>query len=181
MNILDTLQENKMVNIMEAILQKVTTKEFARPVVFDILALGVIYLVPVFSHLFAIPIYYAEPMRLMLVLSIMFTSKKNAFIIAATMPIFSMLVSGHPIFYKALIMSGELVLNVLVFYIIVEKLKNKFSAMAISIVMSKAAYYGLKILLLNLALISGELIATPIIFQLGVVFVFSALFMLKKD
>lgn len=166
---------------MEAILRKVTTKEFVKPAVFDIIALSVIYLVPVFSHLFAVPIYYAEPMRLMLVLSIMFTSKRNAFIIAATMPLFSMMVSGHPIFYKALIMSGELLLNVSVYFFLVEKIKNKFSSMALSILFSKAAYYGLKILFINLALIGGDLIATPIIFQLGVVFIFSSLFFLKRS
>ena len=166
---------------MEAILRKVTTKEFVKPAVFDIIALSVIYLVPVFSHLFAVPIYYAEPMRFMLVLSIMFTSKRNAFIIAVTMPLFSMMVSGHPIFYKALIMSGELLLNVFIYFFLVEKIKNKFSSMAISILFSKVAYYGLKILLINLALISGDLIATPIIFQLGVVLIFSALFILKRN
>lgn len=166
---------------MEAILKKLTTKEVIRTSIFDVFAISVVYLVPVFSHLFAIPLYYAEPMRLMLILAIMFTSKKNAFIIAATMPIFSMLVSGHPVFYKALIMSGELVLNVFAFYFLVEKIKNRFSAMVLSIVFSKAVYYGLKILLLNLALIGGSLISTPIIFQLGVVFVFSALFLLKRN
>lgn len=165
---------------MEAILSKARTKEFVKPAVFDIFALSVIYLVPVFSHLFAIPIYYAEPMRLMLVFSIMFTSKRNALVIAATMPIFSMLVSGHPIFYKALIMSGELLLNVVIYFYFVEKIKNKFASMALGIVLSKAAYYGLKILLINLALISGAVVATPIIFQLGVVFVFSSILMLKK-
>ena len=165
---------------MEAILKRITTKEFAKPAVFDILALTAIYLVPVFSHLFAIPIYYAEPMRLMLVFSIMFTSKKNAYLIAATLPLFSMLVSGHPVFYKAVIMSGELLLNVVLYFALVERMKNKFTSMALSIVLAKGAYYGLKILLLNFALMSGDLIATPIIFQLGVVFVFSSLLMLKK-
>lgn len=165
---------------MEAILKKITTKEFIKPVAFDIIALTAIYLVPVFSHLFAIPIYYAEPMRLMLVLAIMFTSKKNAFIIAATLPIFSLMVSGHPVFYKALIMSGELLLNVFIYFLLVEKLKNKFTSMALSIALSKGAYYGLKILLLNLTLISGDLIATPIIFQLGVILIFSSLLLLKS-
>lgn len=166
---------------MEAILKKVTTKEFVRPAVFDMIALSVIYLVPVFSHLFAVPIYYAEPMRLMMVLAVLFTSKRNVFLIAVTMPLFSMLVSGHPVFYKALIMSGELLFNAFLYFVFVEKLKNKFTSMALSIALSKGAYYGLKILLLNLALLSGDLIATPIIFQLGVILVFSAVLMLKKN
>jgi len=166
---------------MEAILKKITTKELVKPAAFDIIALTVIYFVPVFSHLFAIPLYYAEPMRLMLVLSIMFTSKRNAFIIAATLPLFSMITSGHPVFYKALIMSGELLLNVLLYFVLLEKFKNKFTSMVLSITFSKAAYYGLKILLLNLALMSGDLIATPIIFQLGVILVFSSLLMLKRN
>jgi hypothetical protein len=166
---------------MEGVLNKIWTKQFVKPALFDILALAVIYLVPVFSHLFAIPIYYAEPMRLMLVLSIMFTSKRNVFLIAVSMPIFSMLVSGHPMFYKAVIMSGELLLNVILYFVLVERVKNKFTSMILSITLSKVAYYGLKILLLNFALINGELIATPVIFQLGVVFLFSSILMLKKD
>lgn len=165
---------------MEGILNKITAKEFVKPAVFDVIALTVIYLVPVFSHLFAVPIYYTEPMRLMLVLAIMFTSKRNAFIIAATLPIFSMLVSGHPVFYKALIMSGELFLNVLLYFVLVEKLKNKFASMMLSITLSKAAYYGLKILLLNLALMSGDIIATPIVFQLGVILLYGSMMVLKK-
>lgn len=165
---------------MEGILQKITTKEFVKPAIFDVMALVAIYLVPVFSHLFAIPLYYAEPMRLMLVLSIMFTSKRNAFVIAATLPIFSMLVSGHPVFYKALIMSGELLLNVFLFYVIADKIKNKFASMALSIALAKGAYYGLKILFLQFALMSGALIATPIVIQFGVVLVFSAMITLKK-
>ena len=165
---------------MQAILNKIVTKEFVKPAVFDLIALTVIYLVPVFSHLFAVPIYYAEPMRLMLVLSVMFTSKRNALLIAATLPVFSMLVSGHPVLYKALIMAGELLLNVVLYFVFLKKFKNKFASMLLSIALSKAAYYGLKILLLNLALMSGDLIATPIIFQLGVIFVFSSLLMLKK-
>lgn len=166
---------------MEGILKKISTKELIKPAIFDITALTVIYLVPVFSHLFAIPLYYAEPMRLMLVFSIMFTSKRNAFIIAATLPLFSMITSGHPVFYKALIMSGELLLNVFLYYAIADRIKNKFSSMALSIFLSKGAYYGLKIILLQLALMSGALIATPVIFQLGVLLIFSSLLMLKKD
>lgn len=166
---------------MESILKRITTRGIAKPVVFDLMALTVIYMVPVFSHLFAVPLYYAEPMRLMLVLSIMFTSKRNAFIIAATLPLFSMITSGHPVFYKALIMSGELLLNAILYFFFVEKLKNKFTSMALSIFMSKGAYYGLKILLLQLAVMSGDIIATPIIFQLGVIFIFSSILILKKN
>lgn len=166
---------------MEGILNKIITKEFVKPAVFDLIALTAIYFVPVFSHLFAVPIYYAEPMRLMLVLSIMFTSKKNVMLIAFTMPLFSMLVSGHPVFYKALIMSGELLLNVILYFVLVERVKNKFTSMILSITLSKVAYYGLKFLLLQLALMSGDLITTPAVFQLGVIFVYSLLIMLKKE
>lgn len=165
---------------MEGILKKITAKEFVKPAAFDIIVLTVIYLVPVFSHLFAVPIYFAEPMRLMLVLSIMFTSQRNTYIIAITMPLFSMVVSGHPIFYKALIMSGELLLNAFLFFFLVDKIKNKFASMALSIALAKGAYYGLKILLLQFALMSGALIATPIVIQFGVVLVFSAMITLKK-
>lgn len=165
---------------MEAILNKIGTKENIKTGLFDFLALGVIYLVPVFSHLFALPVYYIEPMRLMMVFAVMYTSRKNAFIIALTMPLFSMLVSGHPVFYKALIMSGELAVNVGLFYFLQNRIAGKFAAMAVAIGISKLLYYAVKIMLINFVLISGDIIATPLWIQ-GIVLVgYSSLFLMKS-
>ena len=71
-----------------------------KSIVFDLIALLAIYLVPAISHLLSFPVYYLEPMRIMLVLSIVHTSRKNAYLIALTFPLFSMLISAHPSLIK---------------------------------------------------------------------------------
>jgi len=111
---------------MEAILGNKISKDIIKGSIFDLFAIGFVYMVPVISHLFAMPIYYIEPMRLMLILAIAHTSKKNAYILAVTLPIFSFAVSAHPVFLKTLLISGELLLNVWLFFFLTEKIKNKF-------------------------------------------------------
>lgn len=166
---------------METVLGQLGKKENIKTGLFDLLALSVIYLVPVFSHLFALPIYYIEPMRLMMVFAILFTSKRNALIIAFTMPLFSLLVSGHPIFYKALIMSAELAVNAGLFYMLREVFKNEFTVMALSIGISKLFYYVAKIVIVNMLLMSHEIIATPLWIQGLVLLGYSSIFLIKRN
>ncbi len=167
---------------MDTVLGKRISKEIITTSVFDLFAIAVIYLIPVFSHLFALPIYYIEPMRLMLILAIAHTSKKNAYIIAATLPLFSYAVSAHPVFLKTLLISGELLLNVWFFFFLQEKLKNKFGAMVLSIGLSKVAYYALKFALLSAVLLEGSLISTPLAIQFVMMFLFSGyLYMMKRN
>jgi len=75
----------------------------------DFIALAIIYFIPTLTHLFSFPLYYIEPMRIMVILAIAHTTKRNAYLLALTLPLFSLLVSGHPILYKSLLMSVELV------------------------------------------------------------------------
>jgi len=144
-----------------------------RTVVFDLLALLAIYLVPAISHLLSLPVYYIEPMRIMLILAIVHTSRKNAYLIALTLPLFSMLISAHPSLVKTSLITGELLLNVWLFFLLSEKLSNKTLSIFLSIVVSKIFYYVIKFLLVTSALISGDLIATPIYIQIIMLFVFS--------
>lgn len=167
---------------METILGKKKSKEIINSSLFDLIAIGFIYSVPVLSHLFALPIYYLEPMRLMLILGIAHTSKKNAYILAATLPLFSFVVSAHPVFLKTLLISGELLINVWLYFFLVEKLKNKFGSILISIAASKIIYYVLKFGLLSALLLEGSLISTPILIQVTTMFLFSLyLFSFKKS
>ena len=166
---------------MESILGNRISKEIVKGSVFDIFAIGAIYLVPVFTHLFALPVYYIEPMRLMLILAIAHTSKKNAYILAATLPIFSFVVSAHPVFLKTLLISGELLFNVWLFFFISEKIKNKFGSMLLSVGLSKIAYYVLKFALLSAVLLEGSLISTPLAIQFMTMFLFSGyIFFMRK-
>jgi hypothetical protein len=142
-------------------------------IVFDLLALLFIYLVPAISHLFSFPVYYLEPMRIMLILAIVHTTRKNAYLIAFTLPLFSLLISAHPSLVKTFLVTGELLLNVWLFFLLSEKLSNKTLSIFLSIVVSKIFYYLVKFLSVTFALISGDLIATPIYIQIIMLFVLS--------
>ena len=166
---------------MENILNNKISKSTIKSSIFDLFAIAAIYMVPTFSHLFALPIYFIEPMRLMLILAIAHTSKNNAYFLAATLPIFSFVVSAHPVFLKTLLISGELLVNVWLFFLLSEKIKNKFGAMVISIVISKMAYYAIKFTLLSFVLLQGSLISTPILIQMVTMFLFGGYIFLNKN
>ena len=142
-------------------------------IVFDLIALLAIYLVPAVSHLLSFPVYYLEPMRLMLILAIVHTTRKNAYLIALTLPLFSLLISAHPSLIKTSLVTGELLLNVWLFFFVSEKLSNKTLSIFLSIIASKLLYYFVKFLLINSVLMSGELISTPIYIQLIMLVLFS--------
>jgi hypothetical protein len=144
-----------------------------RTIIFDILALLAIYLVPAISHLFSFPVYYLEPMRIMLILAIAHTSRKNAYLIALTLPIFSFFISAHPSLTKTSLITGELLLNVWLFFYLSEKLSNKTVSIFLSLIASKIFYYLIKFLLITSLLINGELISTPMYIQIIMLVVFS--------
>jgi hypothetical protein len=143
-----------------------------RSIVLDILALAFIYFVPTISHLLNVPLYLVEPMRIMLILAIAHTKKKNAYLIALTLPLFSFLISGHPNIFKAVIMTMELLLNVWLFYELTKR-TNQFVAMLSSIILSKIFYYLLKFGLISFAVLQSGLISTPIYLQVITSLVFS--------
>ncbi|HEY6626324.1 MAG TPA: hypothetical protein VIZ21_05165 [Ignavibacteriaceae bacterium] len=142
-------------------------------IVFDLVALLTIYLVPAVSHLLSFPVYYLEPMRIMLILAIMHTSRRNAYLIALTLPLFLFLISAHPSLIKTSLITGELLLNVWLFFFLSEKLSNKTLSIFLSIIASKIFYYLVKFLLITSALISGDLISTPMNIQILMVIVLS--------
>jgi len=139
----------------------------------DIGALAFIYLVPAISHLLSLPVYLIEPMRLMLILALVHTGKSNAYLLTLTLPLFSMVITGHPVFPKMLLIAFELSMNVFLFYLLAKRIKSVFPAIFISIVISKMLYYALKFLLIRLAFIETGLITTPILIQVVMTFLFS--------
>ena len=94
-----------------------------RSLVNDVLALAVICLVPAFSHMSGIPVYFIEPMRVMLVVAILASHRTNAYALAMILPLTSFLVSGHPEPVKMMIIMAELTLNTWLFY----QLMNRIS------------------------------------------------------
>lgn len=158
------------------------SKQNIRAVVIDVFALAFIYFVPTISHMLNLPVYLIEPMRIMLIIAIAHSTRKNAYIIALTLPLFSWAISMHPNLYKMMLITSELVFNVWLFYFLVNKIGSKFTAMLLSIFISKIFYYAIKFLLISLLLLDTGLISTPIYLQLITTFVFSAYiyFMLRN-
>jgi hypothetical protein len=144
-----------------------------RTIIFDLIALAVIYFVPAVSHLLNFPVYYLEPMRIMLILAVVHTSRKNAYLIALTLPVFSILISTHPSLIKTSLITVELLLNVWLYFLISQKIINKMFCMFISILLSKMSYYLIKVLLVNTSIMSGDVVATPIYIQIIMLFILS--------
>lgn len=132
----------------------------------DLLAILFIAFAPALSHMFALPIYMLEPMRIMLIISIVHTSRKNSYIIALLLPLFSFVISTHPSIFKTLLIASELLLNVFLFTVLLNYFKNTFASILTSIVLSKIFYYAAKFALIGLGLIDGGLISTPLYLQI---------------
>lgn len=153
---------------------QLTSRKTLSYVLFDILALTFIYFVPTISHMLSFPLYLIEPMRIALILALVHTTKKNAYIIAITLPLFSFLVSAHPVFYKMMLISGELVINVWLFYFILSRTKNAFVSILSSIILSKVIYYLAKFIAIALILQTSErIISTSLYIQAATTIVFS--------
>lgn len=133
---------------------------------FDATAILLIYLLPTISHLVNFPLYVFEPMRIMLFISLAHFRKSNAYLIALTLPLFSFLVSAHPVPPKMILITLELLLNVYLFFLFREKLKNMFAASFLSILVSKSVYYLLKYGLISFVILEGSLVSTSLYIQL---------------
>ncbi len=161
------------------------SREIVKSIIFDASALLFIFFVPAISHMLSVPVYFIEPMRLALILMLLHTTKRNAYIIALTLPLFSFLVSAHPIPPKMMLITAELVLNVFLFYLFVNKLKSVPAAILTSIIGSKAFYYLIKFGLINTAILSSGLVGIPIYMQIIMAFAFTGYafitLKLKKD
>jgi hypothetical protein len=146
----------------------------------DGVALAFIFLMPAISHMLSIKLYMVEPMRLMLILALVHTHKKNAYLLAVTLPLFSFLISTHPVLFKAALIAAEMVVNVAVFYFLVNRM-HKLGAIFASIWISKLFYYVLKYFALQTAVLSGAMFGIPIWVQLATSAVFSVyLFLMYK-
>lgn len=155
----------------------VKTVKLETIVLWDLVIVGLFYMVPTLSHLTSIPFYRFEPMRCVLLMNLLLTgNKNNAYIMAVTLPLFSFFVGGHPFFAKAILMTIELVANIFLFDILFRKFKNAAVAMFLSILASKVFYYIVKFGIISIGLIDGPMVATGLLTQLIVAVVLSVTF-----
>jgi hypothetical protein len=151
-----------------------------RVIISDILVLAFVYLIPTIAHLIPFPLYFFDPMRVAILAGYFLSrNQNNAFILALTVPLFSMIMSGHPFFYKVLLISVELTVNLWFFVFLVNRTKWFVPlSLFVSILASKVIYYILKYLFISFSLIHGKLISTDLLVQLFTVIVITVVFSL---
>ncbi len=138
-------------------------------IIVDSFILLMMLFLPAISHLMAFPLYKFEPMRIMVLLGFLLSAnKKNAYLLAFVLPLFSFAVSGHPVVVKAFLMMSELVINVFLFSILMDKRINTFISMFFSVVLSKIIYYATKFLLISVGLLNTNLVDTNIGVQISI-------------
>ncbi len=150
----------------------------------DVIIITLVYLVPLAAHVAPFPLYYADPMRLLLFTGyVLSKNRSNAFFLALSLPLVSTIISGHPPFYKALLISIELFANMYLLFFLIKKVNwHKSIVILVSIVASKILYYLLKFVFIKYALVQGDLFATGIWIQIALIIPLSILlsFLLPK-
>ena len=173
----------------------------------DAVALLFVLVVPALSHLTAVPFYLLDPMRLAVLGALLASrSRMNGLVLAVALPLLSFGISGHPVFPKCLVIAAELSVNVLLFWWLASVVKPTSGAgkevaaepdsgedaaaepagnavriglaAFLSILLSKAFYYGLKALVLGAGLMQMELVSTALWVQLVVAVAISVCFAL---
>ncbi|MCH8023236.1 MAG: hypothetical protein IIB43_00885 [Candidatus Marinimicrobia bacterium] len=146
-------------------------------ILIDVALLAALYLLPSFSHLIALPLLRFEPMRVALLVALLFTNRANTYFIAFTIPLVSTLVTGHPVPLKAVLMGVEFSILVATYSYLarLERIPT-FAALTAGILLGKLAYYALKFGTLRAGLLTGSLISTPLQNQLILVLVTAAVF-----
>ena len=144
-----------------------TLQKHRNVLLIDVVLLVALYLVPSFSHLTATPLYKFEPMRIALIIALLFTNRANAYIIAFTIPLASAMITGHPEPFKALLMGIEFSILVASYSYLAQVVRiPAFAALAAAILTGKVVYYAMKFAALSAGLLTGSLVSTPFQTQL---------------
>ena len=161
-------------NKTKPVMQLSLSQPVAKVVLTDVVLLAAMCLVPAVSHLTALPLSMFDPMRLCLLAGMLLVSdRRNAYLLAVLLPVVCSATTGMPTFVVSLLIVAELLTNVALFGWLNRHMPT-FAAMLLSVVGAKMLYYALKAVVLAPAV----LVSTPLLVQLGVAVVLSALFAL---
>ena len=148
---------------------------------FDGVAVAFIILAPAMAHMLSFPLWYLEPMRLVLILAMVHTTKQNSYLLALILSFCSWAFSGHPEFIKMLVITLELSANVALFYWIYNRIDKPFAAMLLSILLSKVFCYFLYWMIFSASFFMDETGTFFIMVQLIVSLLFALYtFLLRK-
>jgi hypothetical protein len=160
-------------NLIKRDLSIAKTRNVGKSLILDIVALVVVFLTPEIGQYTHLPFWMIEPMRLMVILSIAHSTRTNSYLLALVLPVFSWAVSGHPELFKMLVMTGEITVNVFLFYLLIRKINSAFQAMFISIALSKLLCYAFYLLFFSQTFIREETEPSFLIAQVISTLVFS--------
>lgn len=134
-----------------------------KTVALDVVLIAAACFVPALSHLTALSLYHADPMRWLLLAGVLLAvDKRNGYILAVALPLVACLLSGMPTPAKALIIAVELSVNVALLQWLRTKM-HVLPAVLLSIVSAKIVYYGLKALILTPTVLISTAWSTQII------------------
>lgn len=134
----------------------------------DIGVLTAVYFIPALAHVTPFPLYYLDPMRLLLMAGYLLSRHGgNAALLALTIPLFSSWITGHPPFAKAVLIGVELLVNITLLHAAITRLRAPVLLLVFSsIVVSKLMYYAAKALFIQWGWIQDKVIATGLDTQL---------------
>lgn len=158
------------------------TLTFPRPLTLltDVIVVVALYTSISYAHVFPFPLYMLDPMKLLVLVVVIFTGRRNTFFLAATLPLFSFLMTGHPIFPKFLVMSIELIVFSAILFSEKLGIYGENARFFFAILLSKMIYYATKAILIGAGLLSSSLFTTPIKIQLFAILILFMGFWLMK-
>jgi hypothetical protein len=160
-------------NLIKVQLSSIQIRELIKALLLDLVAFAFVFFTPKIGEFLDLPFYMIEPMRLMIIVSIAHSSRANSYLLALTLSLFSWTVSGHPEFYKMLVMTAELTANVFLFYYLLRKTESVFLSMILSIVVSKVLCYTLYLVFFSMMFFREEADTPFLIAQVITTLVFS--------
>lgn len=160
-------------------INKKNSKIIIKSIIYDVCSLLLFISLFLISKNIGFPFYYFEPLRLIILLGFLVTNKKNAYILAIFIPLLSFIFISHPPFFKMIIVSFELIMNILILNYFLNQFKNIFISAFLSIVVSKLLYYIFEYIFININLLTYEQVAHPLLPQLIITILFSLMIYLK--
>ncbi|MBT5268798.1 MAG: hypothetical protein HOL70_05060, partial [Candidatus Marinimicrobia bacterium] len=144
-----------------------------RAVLTDVFVLSAFYLTTTFAHILSVPLYQLDPMKIIVLITVMYSNRGNALMIALSLPILSFMSTGHPVAPKFLLMAGEL----MIFATIMSTYKSGHWIVLFSaILVSKLGYYLLKAAVIWMGWLNQDLFATDFKSQALALIILSAVF-----
>ena len=147
-------------------LQLSNDRSHYKTLLLDFIIIAGMYAAVCFAHIIPFSLYKLEPMKLFLLVAVLYSSRGNALLMAATIPIISTASSGHPIFPKNLIIGVEL----MAFAGILTSKTLQHQKVAVrflsALMASKVLYYAIKALVIYSGWMSMTLFSSPVQFQI---------------